>query len=276
LENLYHHDFTQCDYICITDDDDTILGILSSSDLHSLIDPSLMMKNREIGKFIFRKIPKFLDVIINIEFAFQLVCERTDDAVVIVDDDKPVGIFSTQDALRLLVKGYDSDRPIGSYMSSPIHLFNNKSSIYDGLEFLSYHNHRRLVVVDDNQTLLGVVSKRELTSFFQLGWAEMMKHQEKKLITLNKELEGKNKQLEYTASHDTLTGIYNRRHFDELLKREIAYERRYKTHTGFLMLDIDHFKSVNDTFGHNMGDEILVEFSRVVQTTLREVDIFGR
>jgi diguanylate cyclase (GGDEF)-like protein len=104
----------------------------------------------------------------------------------------------------------------------------------------------------------------------------MMKRQEKKLISLNNELEDKNKQLEYTASHDALTSIYNRRHFDELLQREIAYERRYKTRTGFLMLDIDHFKSVNDTYGHNMGDEILVEFSRIVQKTLREVDVFGR
>jgi predicted transcriptional regulator len=169
LQNLYHHDFTHCDYICITDDDGAIFGILSASDLHSLIDPSQMMKNRQIGHFIFRKLPKSLDVTVNVEFAFQMICERSDDAIIVVDDERAVGIFSTQDALRLLLNGYDNDRPIGTYMTTPIHLFNQKSSVYEGLEFLSFHNHKRLVVVDDDETLLGLVSKRELVSFFQLG-----------------------------------------------------------------------------------------------------------
>jgi two-component system cell cycle response regulator len=75
---------------------------------------------------------------------------------------------------------------------------------------------------------------------------------------------------------DVLTGIPNRRAFDDALQREIPRAGRHGHSLGLVMLDIDHFKQVNDTFGHQAGDEVLRVFARVASTVLREGDVLYR
>jgi len=75
---------------------------------------------------------------------------------------------------------------------------------------------------------------------------------------------------------DPLTGCYNRRQFQELALKEIRQAWRYNTQFCLMMMDIDHFKSVNDTHGHAFGDEVLKMMARVCKQTLRESDIFAR
>ncbi len=75
---------------------------------------------------------------------------------------------------------------------------------------------------------------------------------------------------------DTLTGIYNRRKFDDLLKNEIARVKRYKHSLGVLYFDIDHFKKVNDNYGHNEGDYVLRKTVQEIALHIRATDIFAR
>jgi diguanylate cyclase (GGDEF)-like protein/PAS domain S-box-containing protein len=82
--------------------------------------------------------------------------------------------------------------------------------------------------------------------------------------------------LERLASTDDLTGILNRRAFMERANTEVARYRRSGRHFSAIMLDIDHFKSINDTYGHAAGDEILKLFSSNVGSSLRAIDVFGR
>jgi len=82
--------------------------------------------------------------------------------------------------------------------------------------------------------------------------------------------------LELLASTDPLTGAYNRRHFMETGYNELLRSKRYKHTFTVLMLDIDHFKAVNDTHGHNIGDEALIQTVAVIQQTLRAEDIMAR
>ena len=79
-------------------------------------------------------------------------------------------------------------------------------------------------------------------------------------------------ELESLSRTDALTGVANRRAFDEALPREIARARRQRDGLGVVMLDIDHFKNINDTHGHQGGDEILASLARVVGSVLREGD----
>ena len=78
------------------------------------------------------------------------------------------------------------------------------------------------------------------------------------------------------STRDFLTGVYNRRMFDEKLNSEIERAKRYGGRLSIGMLDIDHFKSVNDTYGHPVGDKVLQELTRIVGQNLREVDYFAR
>ena len=83
-------------------------------------------------------------------------------------------------------------------------------------------------------------------------------------------------QLEHLAYHDFLTGIANRRQVEVLAQIALASAQRRRESFSVLMLDIDHFKRVNDTYGHYVGDEILRELAARLKGELRESDIFGR
>jgi two-component system, cell cycle response regulator len=78
------------------------------------------------------------------------------------------------------------------------------------------------------------------------------------------------------ALHDGLTKAYNKRYFTERLVVEIAFARRHHAALTLVMLDIDHFKIVNDCFGHVAGDSVLVRLASTIQGQLRQEDIFAR
>ncbi|MDR9424965.1 MAG: GGDEF domain-containing protein, partial [Marinobacter sp.] len=84
------------------------------------------------------------------------------------------------------------------------------------------------------------------------------------------------KQLMRLATHDPLTGLYNRARLQDLLERARSDYERYGARFSLIMLDIDHFKLVNDQFGHHAGDEVLCELTRRVSRKLRETDAQGR
>jgi len=75
---------------------------------------------------------------------------------------------------------------------------------------------------------------------------------------------------------DELTGLYNRRYFNEAIEREIARAVKHKTGLSLCMIDLDHFKETNDQFGHSAGDKVLVEFAKTINTCLRRNDLCCR
>ncbi len=92
----------------------------------------------------------------------------------------------------------------------------------------------------------------------------------------NQELESMLHSVEALASTDALTGLFNRRRFADVLKREFAVTKRYRNTLSCLLLDLDHFKQINDRFGHDAGDQVLKEVGRRITSTLREVDLAAR
>ena len=84
------------------------------------------------------------------------------------------------------------------------------------------------------------------------------------------------KQLEFLSETDTLTGVSNRLVFNRTLINEIQRAHRYHSELALLMFDIDHFKNINDTYGHEVGDQVLVTLCEVISDLLRETDVFCR
>lgn len=93
---------------------------------------------------------------------------------------------------------------------------------------------------------------------------------------LEKELIASNKKLKQLATTDELTGILNRRTIITTLKNEMKRTNRTNSHFCLIMFDIDYFKKVNDTYGHNTGDIVLKSISNDVKRRIRDTDIFGR
>jgi two-component system cell cycle response regulator len=84
------------------------------------------------------------------------------------------------------------------------------------------------------------------------------------------------KQLFEASTRDALTGIHNRRYFDQRLAAEVSFAHRHKGMLGLVLLDVDHFKSVNDAHGHLAGDAVLVALAQKISGVIRVEDVFGR
>ena len=93
---------------------------------------------------------------------------------------------------------------------------------------------------------------------------------------IEKALRQREEQYRRLAAIDPLTGINNRRHFFELAQAEINRARRFHHPLAMIMIDIDHFKKINDTFGHHRGDLVLKRCTELIRKCLREMDIVGR
>ncbi|MCX6073759.1 MAG: diguanylate cyclase [Campylobacterales bacterium] len=85
-----------------------------------------------------------------------------------------------------------------------------------------------------------------------------------------------NQEMQRIATIDQLTGIYNRHKFEELFTLEAERSRRFSQPLSLIMIDIDHFKAVNDTYGHDVGDEVLKTLTDIVYENIRKIDIFAR
>jgi len=94
--------------------------------------------------------------------------------------------------------------------------------------------------------------------------------------TVISELEEAKKQLKEQANRDYLTGLYNRRYFNEIAQDLIYISKREKKPFSVVMLDIDRFKNVNDTYGHSVGDDVIKTLSNTIIETVRESDVVSR
>lgn len=102
------------------------------------------------------------------------------------------------------------------------------------------------------------------------------KQTEEALLRAKEELQRANEQLALLANTDALTGLSNRRLFLQRLGEEAARARRHRQPLAVLMLDLDFFKRINDTFGHSVGDQVLVAAAGAINAVKRETDIVGR
>ncbi|HVE85757.1 MAG TPA: GGDEF domain-containing protein, partial [Myxococcales bacterium] len=96
-------------------------------------------------------------------------------------------------------------------------------------------------------------------------------------FSLQDELEEQfQKSIYESATRDGLTRIYNKKYFMDTLRKEFAYCLRHRVPLSLLMFDVDHFKRINDTYGHQAGDQVLVKIAQKVSDTIRVEDLFAR
>jgi two-component system, cell cycle response regulator len=135
------------------------------------------------------------------------------------------------------------------------------------------------LVIEDLQSANGTVINGKVVGRhalkdgdkIQIGSTTILK------FTYHDELEESFQQKMYDAAlHDGLTKAFNKRHFLDRMPTEIAYARRHTSPLTLLMLDADHFKQVNDRYGHLAGDQVLVTLADLVRGTIRTEDFFGR
>ena len=125
-------------------------------------------------------------------------------------------------------------------------------------------------LVNENQHLIASLQSKNQALL------EMNRELEAKIHERTHELAEANTRLAQLAVTDGLTGLYNHRHFHERLTLEVERSQRSGLPLSLLMLDVDHFKQFNDTFGHPAGDEVLRQLARVLADTRRANDVVAR
>ncbi len=109
-----------------------------------------------------------------------------------------------------------------------------------------------------------------------LSLESKVKERTSELVRANERLSALNKELEEITITDSLTQVFNRQYFMDRIKQEVKRSHRYGTHVSLLMLDIDYFKKVNDTYGHQAGDSVLAGVAGLIKNGLRDTDLFAR
>ncbi len=198
------------------------------------------------------------------------IVEQTDDIIKMTDED---GIITYVNDAFVAQTGYTRREAVG-VKSNILKSGKHNDSFYKKLwETITQGNIFRSVVINrrkngslyhEEQTITPILNKeKKITGYVSTG----------KDISERIELE---KKLSKLATTDKLTGINNRHRFEELLANELARAERYKTPMALIMFDIDYFKNINDTYGHDVGDNVLRAVSQVIQFNIRETDIFAR
>lgn len=124
--------------------------------------------------------------------------------------------------------------------------------------------------------LMLVLAQIAIIGGFINGLRAKLRHRNQELRVTMKELNDAMEQIQDLANRDALTGVFNRRHLFDFLSKEINRQRRADGPFSVCILDIDHFKQVNDRHGHLAGDEVLKRVAETVMDSMRNIDCFGR
>ncbi|MBA4031890.1 MAG: hypothetical protein C0478_13510 [Planctomyces sp.] len=125
------------------------------------------------------------------------------------------------------------------------------------------------LMIQANEQLVQLALREHVAST-QASIRQHVAEQEKR------ELESRNRELQQQAMHDPLTGAHNRKFFDEVLMREVHRCVRAAQPLAVVFIDVDHFKSINDTYGHQFGDQVLKRISQIFTETIRVADTLAR
>lgn len=206
-------------------------------------------------------------------FFRQIVMESA-DAVVAVTLDQKVVLFSPA-AEKLF--GYSRDEMIGKPLDTLMPQRYRSDHAAKVEEFHSKGNSARYMG-DRKSHLSGL--RKDGTELLLGATIVTVKTERGPIMVamvrdISERIEFQN-ELTRLASADPLTGQLNRRAFLESFEREWTRAFRYKTGLSLLMFDLDHFKHINDAYGHDVGDQVICRFAELVRASLRDIDIFGR
>lgn len=144
------------------------------------------------------------------------------------------------------------------------------------------YTHPELIYSRENDFLrfvditVAVVSVSIVISIISGTTFKEYKEEHRKTISLMKELEHQNDQLKELSIMDQLSGVYNRRHLLTVLESEIKHFKKYKQPFHVMLIDLDNFKQINDTYGHLFGDEVLRKVAQQISKTTRDYDVIAR
>lgn len=215
------------------------------------------------------------DVDVMMREVFEHFTTYTADVVIITERALSVGIITLKDMIKALSNWDNLTLPVRFFMTAPLKTFHSTMSIAEVLDGMKHAQFDKIVVTH-SEDLVGVIDQRHLLSLCYQQLTPLIKHEYNMLNSLMGMVAEGKKGLLKMATTDTLTGIGNRRLLEEVFQAHQSLEERYGIALFLLMFDIDEFKAINDTYGHNIGDMVLKELTALVSRSIRRSDVFVR
>lgn len=233
------------------------------------------------------------DILSDIAHKVAVALDAVRCSIVKVDDNRDLGLIiaSNEDVqtqgVQIDLKKYpEIRRSIDLKRDVIINDIHSNPMLKEGAEFIKDLPFSSLAVlpisIDDKfmgTLLLRVATEKEKISEKEISFCEVVARAAGNVLenaTLMESLRLANIELETLATTDGLTGLYNHRFFYLRLDEEYNISMRYEVTLACIMLDIDFFKNVNDTYGHRVGDIILKEMASIITKTIRKTDIAAR
>lgn len=204
-------------------------------------------------------------------YSASLISEDYYEDIDVVYRTKPNNIMRLDDDFYTQLKDVCLNDLGMNHSFSKVIEYNNEEYIVKFLSIKNIVNHHVGYLVstsktDDYKSIVNDFYKQSLfitlftTMIIMFGWSTARNHNKLKVVSQN----------------DQLTRIYNRHMFTELTEKELKRSNRYGYSSCILLMDIDHFKKINDTYGHNGGDQALRDLAALVSSNIRDTDIFAR
>ncbi|MBV6625598.1 MAG: diguanylate cyclase [Rivularia sp. (in: Bacteria)] len=297
---------------------DQLIGIVTPKTIRKVFKPSDMLRFRLISELMETQVIQASPATTILDIAL-LMAKNKISCVVISDNNTedhtyPIGIITEVDIVKFRARGLDfSSTQAKQVMSTPLKPIKNTDSLWLAHQIMEQENIRRLVVIDSQDKLCGIITQtsllrildpiemQSLIKILQQTVDEQtlqLQQQNQKLQNEIKErllaqsalsssemnyryiaekLEIANQELQQLANYDGLTGLANRRYFDNCLQQEWKNSLRGQTSLSLIMCDVDYFKKYNDTYGHQAGDKCLQQIAYVLKETIkRPLDLAAR
>ncbi|MDO9042474.1 MAG: diguanylate cyclase [Desulfocapsaceae bacterium] len=218
----------------------------------------------------------------SLEQRLKTITDVLGEGVYLVDTEGRL-IFANPEAERLL--GYSFQEMAGKMVFNTIHKQFADGTFFppEGTQLVSaihngqvYNNDDCVFACKSGRLMPVSLACRPVITGGKLEGTVIAFHDITEQKKYQESLQTINALLEKQASTDALTGIYNRLEFSKLLTLEISRARRYQSSMTIIMFDIDKFKEINDAYGHQTGDSVLIDMARVVNANVRTTDIFAR
>ena len=206
----------------------------------------------------------------------QVIMDNSDNLIVLLEDNQPVLVNNTLLSFTNH-KDFSAFKKAGKNISHYFEPHKNTFTLENATTNAQWI--KQLLLLDEDKRVVALKHEKFGLNYFSVKITTPIdtdKNTKIIIFTNISSLYEKSMKDEYMAYHDNLTNIYNRQFFNQSIAKTLYLAQKENKISSLLMLDLDLFKQVNDTYGHQVGDDVLVLFTQTISQNIRENDIFAR